>query len=231
MKIKPYLLIIFLNFVFLQSIVSQKLNIGAELGYHWYNMNELKDLNDYTLSQLPFEAKITENFPPYFNYSGFLMFNYNNAFNIGFRYTFNSTGSRISRSDYSGEYLFDTKVKCHAPSIIITMDINKFGKFSASFMSDFGITFSSLDFTEEFNLYQVDSVSNNYSTTAKSFFWEPSFLLAYPISFIDIGFRVGYQIDFVNFNPKFLNTYGIKPNWSGLNFAVSVSHSFDLTKD
>ena len=230
MKSKIYLLIILLNALFLQSIVSQNSSIGAELGFHWYNMNELKDLNEYTLTQLPFEAKITENFPPYFTYGAYLVFNYNSDINIGFRYTFNSTGSRISRSDYSGEYLFDSKVKCHSPSIIVNMDIIKFGKFSANFMSDLGITFSTLDFTEEFNLYQVDSVSTNYSTTAKSFFWEPSLLLSYPISFIDINFRIGYQIDFVNFNPKFLKSYGIKPNWSGVNLAVSISHRLDLRK-
>jgi len=40
-------------------------------------------------------------------------------FYFGFVYTFQTTGSRVSSVDYSGEYRFDTKINCNSPGFML----------------------------------------------------------------------------------------------------------------
>ena len=96
---------------------SQSLDAGFQLGTGFYSMSGLKSINNEVVRSLQFDSEIVSDFPPYFAYRPFILFNFG-SYKFGIRYTFNSTGSRVSSKDYSGEYRFDMKIR--SPSFLST---------------------------------------------------------------------------------------------------------------
>ena len=75
--------------------------------YSSFYLNDIRKSQQNRLNYLPFEAKIVDDFPPYWGIKGKLLFQINNTLNIGVTEFLTSTGGRISYQDYSGSFLFD----------------------------------------------------------------------------------------------------------------------------
>jgi len=124
---------------------SQNLDFGIQTGIGFYNMNGLKSLNATVFKSLPFQAGVISDYPPFFYYKPVFFLSFN-KFRVGLQASFYSTGSRISSKDYSGEYLFDTKTYCIAPSANIDFLLFTFcNKYKLFLFSEGGITYSSLE--------------------------------------------------------------------------------------
>lgn len=190
---KKILLVIALIFAIYSNSSAQGIELGFQTGYGFYNMNTIKNISNETFNQLPFEAKIISNCPPYLYYQPRITFPHSNM-SFGFLYTFQSTGARISSKDYSGEYKFDTKMYSNSPGVIVNIYLVK-NKCIFGIYSELGMNFTKLKFDE---YLKVDTIINDqvYSFTSNSFYLKPGLNIIYPLNKFSIEFNVGYYKEF-----------------------------------
>ena len=109
--------------LFNMDALSQGVIAELQAGTGTYSMRDLKGLNRYIKNRLPFDTKIVADFPPFLNYSAILKFRIKNAY-LGIIQSYQTTGSRISGRDYSGEYAFDITLNAYSPGIYSEFKIN-----------------------------------------------------------------------------------------------------------
>jgi len=111
---KKYFLFSIICFLFI-NLVHAQVNISGRIGLGFYSMNSLKDYQDKRIEALiPIPAEIMTEFPPYINYKAFISFpGKDNRTRFRFYYGFQTTGSRISLADYSGNLTLDMVVNGH----------------------------------------------------------------------------------------------------------------------
>ena len=215
---------------------SQQFSAGFQSGIGTFSMQQLKKLNEAAMKVLPFDTKVVENFPIYFYYRSSILMKIKRI-SFGPVYTFQSTGSRISGKDYSGEYRFDMIINSSAPGIYAEVDFLEQNKLQFSFYSIFGVLLSSLRMKEYLYILEETVTDNNYKFKAFNMFAEPGFRLSYPVKFLDVGINAGYQIQFgnksfyfiENKNAKLVNPESedpVKPGWNGFRFGLSVFYTF-----
>jgi len=237
MFLRLLLIFIFLGFT-LQS--KTQFIIGLETGVHSYKMDQLRKYNESFSNYLPFENQIIDNYPSYFNYGGYFHYG-GKILGFGGRYTFNSTGSRISRKDYSGEFKFDTKTKSNNLSLFLSLLIyNHKNKFSLNAYNDVGMARTTLVFDETL------IISNNFNHTentvykATNLFIDPAIEIKYMLNVFHFNLKMGYQSDFKkdifetididkdNNKIHDQDNNEVGPDWSGLHFNMSIA--INLTK-
>ncbi len=90
-----------------------KLKMGVISGYAFYQHDDLKAANRNVLSQIPFNARIIDNFEPAVFIGGYVQYELLRYFYMGPVYEYHYTGSRIGARDYSGMYSFDQYLNAH----------------------------------------------------------------------------------------------------------------------
>lgn len=210
-------------------LFAQELNLALEPGIGAYGMKDLKEFNAINLSSLPFDAKITNNFPNYWNNKLLLQYSMKKFLTLGIACSYQSSGSRISRVDYSGEYFFDTKIRAFSPGLLAEFYF-PLNKFRFSFNNEAGIEFSKLRLNEYLRI-NSESKEDEYLFTSKNWYYEPTFKLSYPILFFRLGLVAGYLLDFKKGVFVSSNNYNIKlsegklatSDWSGLRLGLYLS--------
>jgi hypothetical protein len=215
-----------------EAVYSQKLNIGVGSGLGSYNMSDLKLVNQENLISLPFNAKVTDNFPMYWNYNASLLYSFRKWVGVGINGSFQSTGSRTSRTDYSGEYFFDARIHSVSPGIIIEI-FYPAGKPEFYFRNEAGIEFTKLTLSQ-FIKVGTFTQTDSYSFSADNFYYYPSLAVTYPLLFLRIGLSAGYLIDIKrealtnSTQGSILINSGTKTadaDWSGFRIGVSVTYN------
>ena len=79
-----------------------KLRFGISGGFGTFNQGDPKSLNQDAIDQLPFEAKIIDEFKPNFNFGAYAQYQLFKRFWVGPEYRYYYTGSRLGQKDYSG---------------------------------------------------------------------------------------------------------------------------------
>jgi hypothetical protein len=217
------------------SILSQELKIGMKTGIGTYSMSDLKKLNSEVQKLYPFDTKIVSNFPPYFYYEPELLLN-SNKVSFGLVYSFQSTGSRVSAKDYSGEYRYDMKINSNSPGIYMDVEMWSKHEFSLSLYLTSKATFSKLRTSEYFMLLESLLINEISKYRAMNYNFEPGIILTRSVSHFTFGINAGYSIDF--WEKSFHNTANkeiilinpesqkkVKPNWSGFRLGLSASVS------
>jgi hypothetical protein len=222
---KTFLVLLILTYT--NILYSQKLNIELNPGIGFYSMKSLKEINNETLNQLPFKAKITDNFPPFYYYKLGLVYELKSRFSFGIVGAFNSTGSRINLRDYSGEYKFDQKVSSISPGVTTRLRfIVK--KLKIEEYNNCYYSFSRLKMTEYMQVNGEDK-SDNLNFIAKIWQAEFGINISYPYRFINIGLSGGYLFDFKSYfelednsNAKLART-----GWTGLRLGLYASFNIN----
>ncbi len=223
-------------FTYFFSSYSQEIVIGTRIGIGHYSMNELKVFNKRVLRSLPFDAKITDNYPQFYYYQPEVFLAYKKA-SVGLVSFYHSTGSRISYVDYSGEYLFDSKINSKGLGLAgeVKLFPNRNFMLGLSLYSEIGFLKSYLELKEHLSVYDHTLISNEFLYNALSTFLEPGIKLHFRYSFITVQFNYGYHLQlrskpFVNDTGKELTDYfkPVKPNWSGLRIGTSLLFVFPL---
>jgi hypothetical protein len=234
MKRSPVILFLLILNSISNSLFCQEINFKLEMGSGSYRMGDLKEMNDLDIKSLPFEAKVIDNFPMYWNYNASLLYDFGKWVTAGISGTFQSTGSRVSRSDYSGEYTLDTRVRALSPGAIIEV-YYPVGRFRISVSNEAGIEFNRCKLKEVMKI-NTELQETNYPFTSKNFYYEPAVRVNYPVSFLRFGIFAGYHFDFikkdlsgtqVNLTSIYLSD-GHKAvlDWSGVRIGASLSVSF-----
>ncbi len=231
---KKHLLAILLLFTVVCGY-SQKLGIGFQTGVGTYNMSGLEDLNSYVIRNLPIKTKLVSDFPAYWYYRPSVSLNFD-RFSIGFLSTFQSTGSRVSAKDYSGEYRFDIKVKSNNPGIYAEAALFVQEKMQLTFSSIVGISLSRLKM-EEYTAVYDEKQTDNTEFKALNYYVEPGFNFYCQVYFITVGINAGYFLQFgkqayyTNNNKDYkMGNPGtgapIKPDWNGFRVGLSARYMF-----
>ena len=223
-------------FVFIPFCKSQKPWFKLELGIGSYQMDNLKKLNSYVQEGMPFHTEVTADFPvfPYFRASAFLNFKGTQA---GLAFSYHSTGSRVSASDYSAEYRFDNLLKAYMPGVFVTTPLIVKTNLHLEGRLESGAIFSNMKNIEYFSVY--DSVLTNTTVKLQSInaYVEPGLHLSYPLGAFILGAYTGYMIQlgnkgfYINGNLKsqVLNPATqtvLKPGWNGFRLNISVAFQF-----
>jgi hypothetical protein len=236
MKIKLLLVLGFTSFVL--SLEAQNYKLCFQTGYGFYNMSTFSQLTTQVQSGLPFESKIISKYPPYHYYQPMLKFSKNN-FDIGLVYLFQTTGSRISSADYSGEYTFDTKVNSHSPGIILGGILKDYNKIKLGFSMQTGLCFSTLKVNQYLRLDKI--VDNaDYKYTAKSIYFEPGIKCIYTLNNMGFEFNVGYFKEVLRSDYSYVGSESgnISVNkklydpdvWDGVRIGITFSYKLNSNK-
>jgi len=230
---KQVFLIVILILILPLQGKSQRIVAGIESGMGAFSMKGLKEFNEIGMQEVPFDTKVVEDFPMYFYYRPYILLNINNV-SFGPVYTFQSTGSRVSAKDYSGEYRFDMIVNSSAPGIYGEVNLYQFNKIHSTLTSIFGFLFSNLRMKEFLKVQEEVLTDESYKFKSFNLFLEPGFKISYPVRFLNFGINAGYQIQFGiksfhltdNKDAKLINPESgdpVKPDWNGFRVGLSVS--------
>lgn len=221
--------IVFILTILPVTLFSQELNLVLEPGIGTYGMKDLKEFNTMNLNSLTFDAKITDNFPNYWSNKILLQYSMKKFLTFGIACSYQSTGSRISRVDYSGEYFFDTKIRAFSPGVMAEFYI-PLNNFRFSFCNEVGIDFSKLRLNEYIKI-NSELKEDDYSFTSENWYYEPTVKLSYPILFFRLGITTGYLLELKkgivvssdNQNIKLSDGELVTSDWSGARFGISLS--------
>ena len=233
---KRSILILLLIVLFCPGSFPQGGGFEIEAGTGTYSMHGLKSLNRIIKIEIPFDTKIVASFPPWLNYAFYAKLRMKNTC-LGVVYSFQTTGSRISGKDYSGEYYFDFTVNGHAPGIYGEYYFSSDSRIKYSITSTVGIIFTGLKMHEYFNLLDQQIIDENYLYKSRNLFYEPGFMVTYPFRSVKLGVRAGYLFQFGEGSFKnreepdlmLVNPYSgeaVKPGWSGIRAGLSVGWYF-----
>jgi hypothetical protein len=234
--VKKTLVVAIILVVFELNINSQEFTLAFQTGIGSYSMSDLKSINEYITKSLPFDTKTVSDFPAYWYYRPGLLIK-SERFTYGVVASFQSTGSRVSGQDYSGEYQFDMKVQSLSPGIYAEYCTKKPVKCKVSVYSILGMSYSHLQMKEYFIVLDTVLVNASYHLSARNYYFEPGLSVSYPVGWFSFGLNAGYCLSFGGKAFTFdENNDGIKlidpdshhtiaPDWSGFRIGLSVSFS------
>ena len=173
------------------TLPAQDLSFTLGVGSGTYGMKELKELNKVFQEAVPFETRLVSDFPPYLNYSASLRVRDNNAF-YGIFYSFQTTGSRISARDYSGEYLLDMIRTGNALGVSAGFIIPSEGRLDYSFSAVYGVILTRLKLSENFSITGTEIVNTRFRASVQNPFAGPVFAVSCPVRNFDFGLSTGY---------------------------------------
>lgn len=229
-----YKVILILVFIFLYtSLIAQDIKLGIQTGYGFYNMNSISSITEQTKDQLFFESKIISNYPTYHYYQPMLKFSHNN-FDYGLIYRFQTTGSRISSKDYSGEYALDSKINGHCPGVILNGIFQDHYLYKVGFVFQAGVNFSVLKIDEQIKIDTI-AINSNYRYLSHSFYIEPGINIIFPWNRYFFEFNIGFYKEFERndyvMKDDEQNKILLKENyedfdmWDGLRLGISISYT------
>lgn len=219
---------------------SQEYDLMFQTGIGNYSMSDLKGLNQSLLKTLPFEAKVVSDFPPYWTYRPAILVKFNRI-SIGASLSYQSTGSRISVKDYSGEYRFDMNVNAISPGIYAEVEVVKINTLQVSFYTSAEKSTTRLSTDEYFNVADSLLINEKFNLKAKSFSLEPGICISYPIMFFTFGMNIGYSFPMGakafylsdNKDKTMSNTEtgkAVVPKWEGLRAWLTFSYTIKKGK-
>ncbi len=222
-------IIIIISLLFSINIYAQEIQYGIGTGIGSYNMGDLKKINNEVLQNLPFESKIVSNFPSFFYYQPSIILREKN-FGFGICYKFESTGSRISSSDYSGEYRYDMIIYSNSPCFIAVYDISVSNNIRIGLYALAGLVFTNLKMNEYLHVIDTTLTNSTYKFNAQNEIVEPGFSVNYNLKNIGLMLNLGYLIQtkdgsFSTNNDQNSNTNSIKPNWNGYRIGLTFFYN------
>jgi hypothetical protein len=221
-----------------QLLYGQSLKFELQPGVGFYSMSCLNDINDAVSQDIPFETRLVSDFPAYWYLRPVLSLQFK-KFSVGLNYSFQSTGSRVSAKDYSGEYNFDMKVNSSSSGIYGEVTLVNLKKIRFNLYSAIGISYSRLSLNEYLIVLDQKLTDDSYRYKGQNYFFEPGFNISYPVLFFNIGLYSGYffgfgkQAYYTN-NDKSDKLYipgsreSIKPDWNGFRLGILVYYNLKM---
>lgn len=225
--------VVFFLILVSQNFIAQEIQIGFGSGLGSYKMDDLKKMNNLVVKSIPFQTKIVSDFPSYWYYCPYLVFKGKSA-SFGLFYNYESTGSRISSADYSGEFRLDMKIHSNSTGFIIGYDIRVFSNFYLGIYSILGLGFTDLKVNE-----YLQTGDDSYMHTSKfnimSEIIEPGVNLNYKSKFVGVKMKFGYlfQAKYNSFTAgknSGINLDNDKPNWNGYRIGLSLYYPLKLNR-
>jgi hypothetical protein len=213
---------------------AQEIRLCFQSGYGYYNMKSLSDITEGIFYKLPFQSKIIANYPSFYYFQPMVKLCFTH-FNIGITWSYQSTGSRISSKDYSGEYRFDSRIYSRSPGIIVNGILFRSHNFGTGLLLQLGKNFTTLKMSEFIEI-DTTKTSNDYNFSTVSYYYEPGFNIFYTLKSFNFEISVGYYKEFKRKDFQQIGTIqnkiGLKKSnndmWDG--FRLGATLSFTIFK-
>lgn len=176
-------------------MLAQDLHVGFQWGTGSYKMGELKEFNEYIEGQNILNTRQVDNYPNYYYYRPSLHLRFA-SLDLSFSYTYQSTGSRYSLMDFSGEYVYDTQIKAGAPSLGAAYILNPNSRFQISLYGEIGAYFTSLRLFNELVVNEITLMDETYHLKSVNGLFEPGFKLSAIVSMFEVFINLGYNLQF-----------------------------------
>ena len=217
-------------FTHLPAYTQARISIG--LMYNVFNLKSLKNGQSAIIKELPFDAKVVENFPGYLGYKLTSHIPINNHLSLGAIAMFTSTGGRISYADYSGNYQLDQSLYfgSFGPSL---EGYAANGKNNETLEFHYGVNVTidivNYKFYSLLNLPPDISESSSANLTSVGMSVWPFMGPIFPITkVLLININAGYQLNVIRGKMKYFGSVvGAGPNWSGFRLEVSIVYNFE----
>ncbi|HZK61864.1 MAG TPA: hypothetical protein VFC41_07280 [Anaerovoracaceae bacterium] len=211
---------------------SQGLKIGIQTGLEYSNMRELRGLNLQFKSAVPFDTKLVADFPGYWYYQPIIKIAFK-KFGVGLDYSYNSTGSRLSGKDYSGEYRLDLRINKKSPGIFVEYSLLSQNNVGLWLCSGGGMMYTSLHLEENLEVNNINILANSFNFKSKNYYIQPGFKAVYPWNSLEFEFNAAWLIQAGKgtfYNEKDHNLVlsnmvtgnPVKPEWNGLKIGITV---------
>ncbi len=224
--------ILVLAFLFATVVYSQDekslLKLGLTGGFGGYSFENLEDINDAVINQLPFEAAVIDNFPDRFYFGGVALIRVANWYWAGPSYQFHSTGSRVGAKDYSGSYHFDQILSAHQLGLKNEIRISKTMKPAVFLDISGGVNFSTWKTEEVLEILGEKDKDHSEYVAVKPFVL-PAFKISYPVyKNFTVAAQAGYLFDLggkyhLSGNKDYQST--LKIPWSGYRFSIGIEYN------
>ena len=214
------------------TVMAQKILLGAGGGYATFNMSDTKDHNKAVKNNLPFTPVLTDDFPGWYFFNAEALYSFPKLLAAGFKVSTTSTGSRLHLADYSGEYTFDNQQHGWSPGVKLLLGKAP-GRLSGPGVSiEGGMTFSSMTFDEKIAVFD-EHADDHSEYSAHGFYVQPGLnymqhvnkqiILSANVSYY-LGFENGYFVKGHSDQKITNNDTGekIKPNWNGLRAGLVI---------
>jgi len=215
-----YIILILLLTPLSNLLTAQKPNFGFETGFGTYEMTEIKQIIETSMSSNILQPQRTDNFPGYLYFRPYVEAEYR-YFNIGLGYTLMSTGARYSIHDYSGDYKFDAQMIGNAAGLFVEIPIYSMNRFKFLIAVESGIIFNKMNIKETLQLYDINQPyqeQTKQSLTSYSFFAKPYLKAEYKIDkSIRSTISIGYHKDITEYFA----------DWDGLRAGIGISYIFE----
>jgi hypothetical protein len=177
-------------FLLSTALYCQTIELGIQSGIGTYGMKDLKLMNQSILHSIPFSVKMTSDFPPFLNFEYQITYRIGKL-STGFVFGFQSTGSRISGKDYSGELRYDLLIRSYLLALDLGYTFFEKEKIYWTAGTHMGIVNSRLRFEQYFQL--GDSIqSETLPLISENFFITPEFRFGYKLKHVKLELSAGY---------------------------------------
>lgn len=214
---KNLIFILFILFIALiQEAIAQHIKVNGGAGIGFFNLSEYKKLNDDVLAALPVQGQLISNFPGTISPEAAIVYEtpFNTLAKIRLSWSFHSTGSRISYTDYSGKYLFDQTITFTTISTEFGFRIFRSNTYDMHLNASLGILRGKHNSHETLDLYSINyiNIENNNSFTYLNGTVTSEFIKHF--NDFDCGFRIGYNYAFLELSVE--RDTAPKPHANGL---------------
>lgn len=217
------LIIILFAFLFASQIKAQ-LAIEYSVGYASYQMGDMNDfissIRDEINASMPgLDAKIVTSFPDYVTHNLSIGYRFRNM-EVGLNSSYYTTGSKISKEDYSGEYSFKTYLNgfrqgLYYRNYFYTVNINYnkklylYGEISPS------LIFSKVKIKEKIRVYDEINTRIDQKINNISFSILPQIGAQFNFNRqVGVFTKIGYELSIPN--KSTMLDQDVKVDWSGI---------------
>lgn len=212
------------------DLAGQELRASFTAGVGTYRMQSLKTYIEIINESLPFSPELVDAFPPSLWYSAEVAV-IRGDFSWGLAVSYNSTGSRVSLKDYSGEYLSDRMLSSISPGFTAGYLLPPLAeRITLTPGAMLGVTFSTMKVDE--TLVADEEYIDDYHEDFGAFglYGGPSLRLAWAVTpAVSLELQTGYILTYgiARFKPKkerdsWSGSYEIHPDWNGLRCGLSL---------
>jgi hypothetical protein len=237
-----YVIFNILSLVMHQGYAQGIFEFTLGVNYGTFAMKDLKDLQESYLTDLQpdIAAEIQYKFPPYYGYGLCLNF-VGEGYSIGIEGGYNSTGGRVSYSDYSGKLLVDQLVR--APKISLQgqflLSKEESGKSIKFYLlTSLGTSFNTYNLDYSIEAANTAPYSESIKFNSMNIQLGGGFLARKNFKRIFLTTEIKYQHDFAgnlklstNSDYTLLTPKGdkAKVDWSGIRFGIGIGISLNTS--
>ena len=230
-----YLLVL----LFPAALSGQGLLFGFQSGMATFGMEDLRRYNEFIVGYTELDAVAVHDYPPWFYYRAKVAADWQKVY-LEASYTWTFTGARYSIYDYSGEYLYDTKISGKTPMLGFGFYLNRGPALRVSVSNNVGRIATAILMEESLEIPAVINYDESIELEARNYCWEPGIRLSWHQSFFRLTGYLGYHIQFTGDgiypleNPDYHIKPGyavapIEPGWKGIR--AGIGFDFFLAYD